>query len=485
MDGMNSELNRMLDKVTVDMPDGSRVNPPRGIGLGYFETLKTISILALLQSFRPYSVYGDQGLVPDLTGWDAINVVEHLKSYGFLFEGDADLKVMSTTNTSPITSLKWAGAHSLVFRGEKRIVEKGIIANPYIGAFFQAEHWRRKSSLHSLCKRDEKTYKKYETRILRLYKLYFGKEFFEGDHLLNFIDGGISYSNPLLEGITKVYKLPSYRIPFEDTLFQAPFITPFKRAKSSVFPNRMAREFSKLRKSIFKKTEWMDCSVHFYTNPRIEYNSIYSPSEKLLPEWADLLYMFNYGASSGSFTYFLSGEQMEKAIQVYSLSSDPLKAYASGGYKILDRYHKPSIPSREWVQAVEGLRKIKVRSLDYVSRADLPTDLSLADDPMYVNEDLSTQHDPKRRKLEGDKVIPSGEEYESVIVQALKRKMVSGVITSADKFFSDPVLEHQGNEFVFDDEEVIEYEEDPEFAEHWLSTYADPLNEGDSSDYAF
>jgi hypothetical protein len=430
-------------------------------------------------------VYGDQGLVPDKTGWDAIGVVEHLKSYGFLFEGDADLQVMSSTNTSPITSLKWAGAHFLVWNGDKRIVEKGIVANPYVGAFFQSEHWRRKSSLMSLCKRDEKTYKKYERRILRLYRLYFGKEFFEGDHLLNFIDGGISLTNPLLEGITKVYKLPSYRIPYEDTLFQAPFVTPFKRAKSNAYPNRMAREFSKLRKSIFRNTEWMDCSVHFYTNPRIEYNSTYSPSEKLLPEWADLLYMFNYGASSGSFTYNLSGEDMERAIQIYSLSSDPLKAFASGGYKILDRYHKPSIPSQEWVQAVEGLKKITVRSLDYVNRADLPTDLSLADDPMYRDEDLSIQHDPKRRKLLEDNFISSGEEYESVVVQSLKRKMVSGVITSAEKFFSDPLLEHQGNEFTLDDGEVIEYDEDPDFAEVWLSTYANPGDTEDSSDYAF
>jgi len=52
---------KICSSVRVQLPDGTFKFPPRGIGLGYYEDLKTIGIMALLhyKGIEPISVYGD------------------------------------------------------------------------------------------------------------------------------------------------------------------------------------------------------------------------------------------------------------------------------------------------------------------------------------------------------------------------------------------------------------------------------------------
>jgi hypothetical protein len=71
---------RILDNVKVEMPDGTFKYPQRGIGLGYYEDLKTIVMLALLDHLDPISVYGDQGLLPPF----ALSFAEDLQKFQFI-----------------------------------------------------------------------------------------------------------------------------------------------------------------------------------------------------------------------------------------------------------------------------------------------------------------------------------------------------------------------------------------------------------------
>jgi hypothetical protein len=72
----------IFDTFTIQRNWDDFIRPPeRGIGLGYYEDLKVIVLLALLSPFKPISLYGDQGLLPEHT---FLQAVDTLKQYGFI-----------------------------------------------------------------------------------------------------------------------------------------------------------------------------------------------------------------------------------------------------------------------------------------------------------------------------------------------------------------------------------------------------------------
>jgi hypothetical protein len=351
--------------------------PPRGIGLGYYEDLKTLCMLALLKEFNPLSVYGDQGLMQSPTGLYAI---PHLVQHDFIIKFD---KVEFSSHLDGM--VKWAG-HSL---SNTRLIKVKEISNALIGSLFCPTHWERKNSLFSFFEENKIFYKNNYKKLITIYNLIFGYEFYEDDLKNHFQEGGINPYGKLSIGETKLHVISKFMRPYEDTFFEAPYITPFKKRESKKYPLKENYNFQRQRQRSYSKAKNMPSEVMYYFNPRLEYNNVYKPHDRVIPDWADYLYMVNHGMSTGNFTYGLDIEKINDIASRYTFSPDPLRAAARGGYKILDLYHSSFFPlGREWTMVLEYLKTIQKRDLTYVNRNDLPQNVMLFEDPLYHNTNL-------------------------------------------------------------------------------------------------
>jgi hypothetical protein len=450
---MADEAADIFNDVFVEMPNGEVVRPPRGIGLGYYEDLKTIVMISILDKYQPYSVYGDQGLIPTMTGWDAL---QSLISSGFIFDSDDKVWASSTADTSA-WSVKWAGI---------RMSPKGYkvykdLSSKILNLFFVREHWERKNGLYSFYKEYPKFYRINNKKLIKLYQLYFGDELYPNDTNTSFNDIGINANVQHTVGYKKDYRLSNYKVPYSDQLFELPYNTPFMHRKKNVWPIKVAKDFSKKRMAIYNNSPFIDSSVYYYVNPRLEYNSVFKPQGKLLPEWAEYLYIALHGASTGSFTYNLTSSKMKMGISEMSLSKDPLRAVASGGYKILDMHHRRPLACLEWQSTVEALSTVTKRHVDYIQRADLPVSVYWHEDPMYFNTPLIMDA-KKRKRIENETYSNiAGDSDESSELTNLRNKLVktlgSGIVTTLNDLVhvEEPDVEVITNEYVFDDDEII------------------------------
>jgi hypothetical protein len=449
---MGEELENLFNKVSVDMPNGEVKHPPRGTGLGYYEDLKTLVMMALLDQYQPISVYGDQGIMDTTMG---LMAMFELQRWGFVFKDDDKFITYSSTGTSPY-QIKWAG-----YQIDANSIRKSKdIINPLIGALFLEQHWERKNSLMSFAKENKDIYAKYEKRIIRAYELYHGSEFYRGELTNSFEDGvGISLKAKPTFGFKKDYKMKDFRVPYSDTFFEVPFATPFKRRNAKIWPKGIGKEFSIQRQRIFKSSPFIDSSVYYYSNPRIEYNNVYRADTRMLPEWAEFLYIFMHNSSSGSFTHNLTPEKLDNAIQNYQHSPDPIRALKQGGYRILDFYHRKSIPSEEWLRIVERLKTVERRQLDYIQRADIPTSIQWAEDPMYYTEDLYRPF--KKAKITSKTNQPVSHDRKAV-ANLLKSKLAKNVGTGVIQSLPDLLnfQEECEDHIVTEEEEFILGEED-------------------------
>jgi hypothetical protein len=471
IDIMGEEFTQLMGNVRVMMPDNRIEKPVRGIGLGYYEDLKTLIVLAILDKYEPWSVYGDQGLLKSESGWEAIS---DLIKYGFIFSDYDKIQASSTSDTSPWT-VKWAG-----FRvTPQEIIRYREFSSNLINIFFIREHWERKNGLRSLYEDHRELYIKNIKVIKNLYTLYWGSEFFSGDLDSPFESIGIDPTKPLTVGFKKDYKIEKLKVPYQETLFEAPYVTPFVKRAQKVWPKKVGKEFSLKRQRVFRSTPYIDSSVHYYVYPRIVLNNKYMPEEKLLPEWAEYLYIVNHQCSTGSFTYNMPENAMYNAIQNLSLSNDPLLASKSGGYKVLDLYHRRSMPVIEWVDAVRVLSRISKRSLDYIQRADLRTSMFWANDSIYKDTDLYSN--PLKRK-EFSKEYETRSNKRDASFDGLGARLIKGAKDGKISNFRDLVVEvlqdhyvAEDDEYIFDDEfvevedfdveETLEISDDPEVIE--------------------
>jgi len=380
------EARHIFSNVRVILPNGERVSPPRGIGLGYYEDLKTLCMIAFLKPYEPFSVYGDQGLLPDKDMLPFM-AIEEIVRRGFVLKDDS---IVLSSNTTALEKrrVKWAGI--LISNTGFQVFKK--YSSKLIQAMFLERHWERKSGLYSFSSEYPDFYKTVQRRILRLYTQLYGDEFYRTDSASSFHDTGIMIK-PITVGFKKDYRVSSLKVPFDPTLFEVGYNTPFKKVVVKTYPRSLSKKFEKERHNLYKKTPHIDSSVHYYVNPRIELNMRFNPKHRVLPAWAEFLYAINYESTTGSITYNLTQEEMAKSIQLFSHHNDPFKAYASGGYKILDMWHCPSVPSQEQVEAAKYLSKLSNRSLDYVSRSDLPVSMQQHEDPLYFSQDVSYEQE--------------------------------------------------------------------------------------------
>jgi hypothetical protein len=335
------------------------------------------------------------------------------------------------------------------------------LSSKILNLFFVREHWERKNGLFSFYKEYPDFYRINNKKLIKLYQLYFGDEFYPNDTNTSFNDIGINAKIQHTVGYKKDYRLSNYKVPYSDQLFELPYSTPFISRKKNVWPIKIAKDFSKKRQAIFKNSPFIDSSVYYYVNPRLEFNSVFKPLEKLLPEWAEYLYIALHGASTGSFTYNLTSSKMRYGISEMSLSKDPLRAVASGGYKILDMHHRRPLACLEWQSTVEALSSVTKRHIDYIQRADLPTSVFWQDDPFYFNTPLIMDAKKRKRLQEEEPSNDAGDSEGSSELTNLRNKLVKTLGTGCITNLKDLVhVEEQDeevaeNEYIFDDDELI------------------------------
>jgi len=350
----NRILKLILKDVQVQMPDGTFVYPERGIGLGYYEDLKTIGVAAILQQYNPISLYGDQGILRPGTALDA---VARLRSYGFCIK-DAKVETMQSV-------IRWSGWTMT----KNSLYKPASFWDGYFGAFSAQSHWERKAAFRALYSPDN-GYKYVEDFIAYHYERSFGYEFQKGESYMHFDNGGLRGDVPYLGGISKFWKVCKMNTPSEtydgNIFHDTPFFTEINMKK--------AKDFQKLRKAVFRNTTPFPMEYVEYVYPRIilnkKKNSRLTQYGAVVPVWADLNLIAQYGATSGSATSGIVGDEMILAVENQRFASDPFRARATGGYSIATQYHTDRPCSAEMYNLGHMLSRLDIDENYRVLRYD-------------------------------------------------------------------------------------------------------------------
>lgn len=437
LEEQGSIFNKICDLVNVQLEDGTFVYPPRGIGLGYYEDLKTMIMLALLADYDPISVYGDQGLI-GLGGYAAIaDLME--KQFSVKFEK------VEFCASKPHNVVKWAGYKM----SPKSLVKPKKYMEPLLGAFFSRFHWERKLALRGLAEDEPLWYKKHEFRLAFLYEQFYGWEFHKTETTNHFDNCGINSSVPIIDGYSKLYKVEKKVAPYSNNMFDITYQTPFRVSGRKAYPTKVSRQFQIARKKLYKETTPDYNFIPNYIDPRIEYNNKQRPFKKVLPVWADMLYLVSHGKSSGSITCGLSSDQILDAARHQIFAKDPFRALATGGYKILTTWRSSRPPDEEWLVVSNFLAEVSQRHFDYVRRCDLLQHPALLADPMYYDTNLIREVVSTSKKRKVDDLSTQShmeDEVRDRVLQLLPSKIAKGAIDSYAQLHQFILEEAKGQE---------------------------------------
>jgi len=333
-------LARILSKVKLEVEDGKFVYPTRGIGLGYYEDLKTIGVIAIIDQFKPISVYGDQGLLSSSVLEQA---VETLRAYGFIIKPN---KVEHKQS-----KVKWAGYEMT----RTSLVRPKLYLESLIPIVEQEFHWERKNLLASYVEKFPQFSEKISRIFPKFYYILYGYELFPSDCMSSLDNGGVCPCFPYEDGYSKTYKvqrLKTPRVTINDNLvYETPFFTEWKSAD--------AKRHQIKRKDVYKESPMMDCSIFDYSNPRLVSNKTKKPkftiTQSSVTEFYDLRLIAKYGITIGRVTYNLSGDELYQAFLSCAYASNPFEVYATGGYRVLTEFRAPPVVSSEMIDLITYL----------------------------------------------------------------------------------------------------------------------------------
>jgi len=425
LDEQGDIFRKILQNVSVEMPDGEFIYPPRGIGLGYYEDLKTIVMLSLLREYHPVSVFGDQGILP----------LEAYESIPRLIEFQYSIKFEKVETVCSTGKTRWCG-HSM---SPTSLILTKQFFEPLIGCLFSRFHWEKKCSLRALAIEFPKLYTPLQNRLCIMYERTFGYEFFKGESFSNFYNGGIRLDTPIVSGYTRTWKVEHMNMPYSNQWFDITYQTPFRKAVQRAYPTKIARDFQVQRKLAYRLPARDDLIIK-YIDPIIELNKKNRPLPRLLPAWADALFLANHGMTTGSLTYGMSPENIRLAPVRQVFSSDPFRARATGGYKILTQWRSTRGPSQEWVEAADFLSAVDSRYFVFTRRTDLPQHLAMMHDELYHDTDMiSFEVDKRRRskrKFSSDESESKLDKLTSESLERIRNQIGTGSITNPAELFS-------------------------------------------------
>nr|USW07208.1 putative RNA-dependent RNA polymerase [Erysiphe lesion-associated ormycovirus 4] len=333
-------LKLLFKKIKVQMPDGTYQYPIRGTGLGYFEDLKTIGMLAILNKYNVISLYGDQGLIHSN---EIHHAMERLRNFGFIVPEDK--------YQYQIFRVKWSGW----LMSTSECVRPKSLLEPVISAFEASYHWERKAILRNFYNEFPEFYDSIDGYITFQYELAYGYEFYRGDSLMNFSNCGVSSRTPVHSGQLRTWQVQNMYTPRDNIVdsvaYETPFFVEWKRAQ--------AKQFSIKRKEVYKNSLPCSTELYYYVNPKIVLHKSKKPSipriASFISDAVESRLLVNYGLSTGKFTWGLSGQRMVDALKYCSRARNPFEAYATGGYQVETVWRAPVLVSWEYLELLEKL----------------------------------------------------------------------------------------------------------------------------------
>jgi len=297
---------KILEKVELQMPDGTFRYPSRGIGLGYYENLKTMIVMAIIDEFNPVSCYGDQAILPQsnrMMSMEGDHAIERLKHFGFLFTKPEKTFRVKKPMRGDLT-VKWAGQ----YMNNSKLVEPRIVWSTIFGALGKMFHWERKAALRGVVLSEK--YKHIWKRLSFQYERAFSFEFFKGESLLHPDNCGVNLIAQRRDGWTKAWKvekLTEPRIRYKDGYFvNIPFSEAPKKGE--------ARRFQMKRQRLYKRTREFDSAYINYVEPVIELNKKRNPQltafARSMPLWADIRNFLFENVTTGKIASGLRDEEL-------------------------------------------------------------------------------------------------------------------------------------------------------------------------------
>jgi hypothetical protein len=445
-------MEKIFKNISVQMPSGEVLKPPRGVGLGYYEDLKTIGMMAILRKFHPISIYGDQGILP-------INFEYVMELMRFSFIMNDDKTVLANSRGQ----LKWGG----IAFNKGAPFQPSSKMNSLIGSFFSRSHWERKMGLYSYSIRDERGYKLIQKRLADTYLRLFGYEFNKQDIYHHFMRGGIM-TDPLEVGYQKIWWIRDLMTVTPSLMYDTMYQTPFKATSVPKPTWEESKAFQKKRRLRYKAERCMHTELYDYVNPMLTYNKKTKLLPRVFPRWADLSLLVFHGISSGTITCGLSPEEIELAAVRQRFATDPFRARATGGYQIQTTWRSERPPSQEMLDMVDYLKKAKDVSHLKVRRTDLPQFPHMSEDPMYYNDNLifHVANQKNKRKASSSLHSEQGEITEfvdgirNILPHLIKRSKVTNLTSLVSTL--DSRLEQYANdaETALSDHGLVEEDED-------------------------
>jgi len=329
---------RILDSVKVSLSSTKVIYPVRGIGLGYYEDLKTIGINAILYGLDRVSVYGDQGII---SGSNSGNAIFRLKQ--------ADFYMKPGKHEYRRGAIRWSG-----WSMQPNVIKRSkLLFEPLISLFTSEYHWERKLILESYFKQGfHNFYYKWDTKLSFFYEYFFGFEVTKGDSLWHFSNGGVSCRMPRTTGLVKGWKFERLKSPKDyvedNVVYETPFFTEWKRSDS--------KKFSIMRKNAYKFSNPVSSEVFEYINPIVSLKHTKVPQlphiARCVSDSYETKLVVNHLMTTGKLTFGLSSNQLIKALITCAHARNPFEAYATGGYRILTPWRPKGVPSSEWVTLV-------------------------------------------------------------------------------------------------------------------------------------
>jgi hypothetical protein len=366
-DARVTELVTILNEVWLQYPDGSFKKPLRGIGLGYYETLKTICVLALIDESDPISVFGDQGLIPlNMKKRKTTHPMYTLPPFGFIFDEAKASGLSSVRKIKQLpnieTGVLWGG---LWLTPNSYTVKKSWTP-AFAGALACQYHWERKAALHSLrLDKDKAHLWKY---ISFHYEIAFGYEFYASESLAHPENLGINPEAIQVLGNTRhkhVFHVPSPKTRFTSNMGRTVFPT-------SDITRKDAKTYSIERRKAYNRNRIINTIIDEIIHPKIVMNNTRAPQLSVAasktPFWQAARELLLYNNDVGTISYELSDSDLRSAIMKYSLADNPYEVKATGGYRITSLYKGiwgTSTEHAELTDIILNARKDKAGSYIY------------------------------------------------------------------------------------------------------------------------
>jgi hypothetical protein len=361
----STEIARELFKaLSVQMPDGKFVYPPRGIGLGYYETLKTLGMMAVFDSFDPVVIWGDEGLLKNSNYDEAI---AELRSLGFYDNLEK--------------RINYHGSNRLYYGGITVHLQSGAMSLPFaqnngIAPLFQCKtHWERKNSINNIVLPKSSAY----THMCYTYERTFGYEFFVGESLMHPINYGINRRAPPIRGWVKTAELEALLKPGERRLDKMIASLPILTIKS----HKNDMDWARLRKSIFRKGGKVPTYLNDFLNPKVrlgeETIADRNDLARTVPLWQEKRMIFYNRLHAQKWTRGLKDADLYKAATSFNRSADPFGIYHYKGSHYTTPFHISTFLSEEWEDTIDYLLTCRTISDFKTLRADVmsPLDVEL------------------------------------------------------------------------------------------------------------